>query len=327
MEKDLITTISFAEYKKNLWDSGLYYPSLNLLNIFPSEIQITRSGIKNVFEQQRYSLMHEIFKGVGKAFQPEILKEFYKNLPSLGTEARYSAFSFADTLIKISSEEQLAENIKYILPNFKTTKKFILDLAKKFKDSKHSNIVQELYSSTKDAKLKKQLLKYLPTAAVALSEKDYELRERAKKSLGLTKGRNVNYRNRIRQAFKKALEIGLPSGKFRKYDTCTYTLASPIITKNSKEELLDIRISWKDNWAVNTDPNKIYFEIKYRATDTKYWTRGSKYIKVEDNLGLDFLHVEVDRYGRTYSLAVLKSDWKKLVDWIKKDFIKVVKNH
>lgn len=314
---DLITTISYTDYVKNLRRNGqLSYSTPGLINYFPSQISLTRSAIKDCFNKDQFGLLQELFYGFPSEYRAEFIQEFYNNLTSLVARKFYwPPFSFAESLIKESTNEQLSEHIKLIMKFFRTKKNVLVEIAKKMKDI-NSEVVQEIYR-TADLSLKKRILPYLSSAAVALSEADIELRNRAKKSLGLDT-KVVNYNNRIRSALRKVLEEKFPSGKFRKYATCEFEFPHGLMGKSSGKELGTLSFEWKDAY-VSKEPNKIKFRLDLMYVSPGY-SSGYYYARRGQALALkltDFDFSEIAEERGSNSFSINKEHWEKLVKWIK----------
>jgi len=287
---------------------------------FCADIKITKNHFYFIVKGKQFLLLECLFHMLPeqeKKIFAKYLCESIKQLPApkinawSGKKDKLKGFTkkFFDDFIKVVEEEDLAPCIGDLALQFSLSDSTVLEFAKKL--TNHKDKVQGLYQEANDT-LKAKLLKYLPSAAVALSEKNIELREKAKKSLGLIK-KVTNYRHEIRKAFRETLKAAFPRGSLKPGETGTFSLGFKRRT---------VSLSWLPRAYTIQDESKIFFSIRQEVLPYYNFTLSHsckttcvKYLEVKE-----IKVPEIKQAGGSI-LVVAKTDYQKLVDWIKNDLV------
>lgn len=251
-------------------------------------------------------------------YLPDLVKDHKNKGRKRKIESKLKG-GFFDRIIDLGDKSTLESVFNDLIDNFELTGKNKINLAKKLGKSK----AFEIFSKEKEDHVKKRLLKYLPTAAVAISDKNIDLREKAKKELGLIK-KLTNHQAQIRNAFREALQERFPKGKLKK-GTCNF------IFGDAYPELESFNLNWETEWNRSVyDDNHLSFSVELLGKHTPHRTLSSWWsstLKCEVSFTAvmfkEHFWVETTK-GAYYSspeliLTIKKENYKLLIQWVKEN--------
>lgn len=320
--RDYILEFSFEELRKNAPPEKLKIFSCTPIVSFCGDIKLTEEQFCDLLKTQNFKMLELIFRGVKDETQKSFVKHFLKNIDLIpkrllawnNKKAQIKAYkhNFFTELLRIAEEKDFEEAVSILLDRFEVPDRAIVSMAKKFKDN--SKILQSLYSGASKDSLKAKLLKYMPSAAVALSEKNVELRDKAKQNLGLIK-KVTNYKHEIRTAFRKVLEDNF-NGTLEKGQTANLRFT------NKSSRIRNFGIEWRRQTEIGSvyDESNLYFRIFYHNKTDSRWSypRAIQANFFEGHSAIKCLNTWSGNY------FVAKTEYKKLIDWINTELVSVV---
>lgn len=305
---------------------------LDLMRCGGVTLTIDDNSIKSLFFsggpseiESLYFILPEKWKKKVANLLAEKIINFRKGMKKIGYT--YGA-SLSAKLLKEALLEQIDQDtLVQCMPKLnkaleKVPQEFIIAAFKKLKGINAGQ--QEIYNGIKKSSLKKQLLPYIPTAAVALSDKSIEIRDKAKRALGL-KTKNIDYRSRFKKAVREKLlkDFGEEENLkkrfegFTKNKTCELKFKKSILSKENSFEIRRISMEWErpSLYGKEQDDNYLYFGIsiefhakkgKWDYHQIRYQQLEKKYLKLPSCVQIN------EDFNETFQFR--KSDYQIVID-------------
>lgn len=309
--KDYITNLN----KRNQKSARNY--NYCITSYFQTEITITKEDLISLFNNPQYynnSLIVELFYGINEQYKEKFIEFIFEN----GKNKVFKRY-FIHSLIDYASVELVEKNLEFFISlRRKLPNTLIKKLVLKLKNNPEA--ISKIYSTITSSTLKRELIKYIPAPAIALSDKDLELRDLAKKTLGLKK-KIINYKQKIKTEIRNIFSNLYPDVEFTPYQTAEFIFhTNPKISTDFK-----LIFNWESVYKNSSsfDSNLIYFSIGTRSIEK---INSREYPKRFISMELENPIIE-RRINSSYIYQVHKKDFEKFIDFIKNDLKEIIKTH
>lgn len=327
---EILTTVDIGKLKSHVARSSPKQSGnivCNLLDRLNAVIEITDENIPGFFEGYD---SHRFYFFFDEKVRKKIVEAYFKNYSKFSDA--YITNKMMDEFIEFADPSSFAKVAKEFYEENSPRETQVRKIFKVLRD--YPDALQGIYSSIKSAKMRKSLLKLMPSAAVGLADANEAVRAEAKVKLGLEKKKkSINHRNRVKKIFREVLEEEFGSNlTFAKGHFCTIDFAKSPNKNIPKLNRVTITFRSEERYGKKS-PDYLYFTVtSFKEHDyynpSSRWS-SSRYYKwkrvkhLDGNFLLHFIDYSEKRYGEQ-EFKIKKADYKKfkeylpkLINWIK----------